>query len=163
MEAPTPTEYLTYILDNLKSRGSENVDVHWRPQHLSCPFCLLQFSVYARVEDMAEDTTYFFLKAGLKDRFNKSKINTSDYNKGSLLKSSLTLKPFFRIDISKKRNADGHGINNTEQSFWSRVDPGLVSQLNKDWSYKSDFEMFNYSLLEYFDRLGIPGTIFRNL
>ena len=112
---------------------------------------------------MAEDTTYFFLKAGLKDRFNKSKINTSDYNKGSLLKSSLTLKPFFRIDISKKRNADGHGINNTEQSFWSRVDPGLVSQLNKDWSYKRDFEMFNYSLLEYFDRLGIPGTIFRNL
>ena len=48
------------------------MDAHWRPQHLSCPFCLLQFSVYARVEDMAEDTTYFFLKAGLKDRFNKT-------------------------------------------------------------------------------------------
>ena len=60
-DQPTPNEYLrlfivqlfskrdpessifSYILDNLKSAGAANVDQHWRPQHLSCPFCLLQF------------------------------------------------------------------------------------------------------------------------
>ena len=44
------------------------MDPHWRPHYASCPFCQLNFIVYARLEDMAEDTAYFLLKSHLTSR-----------------------------------------------------------------------------------------------
>ena len=58
----TPSEFLSFILDDLKNRHTENVDQHWRPQHLSCPFCTLGFTVYAHMEELSEDSAYFFTK-----------------------------------------------------------------------------------------------------
>ena len=58
----TPSEFLSFILDDLKTRGVEKVDQHWRPQHLSCPFCTLGFTVYAHMEELSEDSAYFFTK-----------------------------------------------------------------------------------------------------
>ena len=58
----TPSEFLSFILDDLKKRGPENVDQHWRPQHLSCPFCSLDFTVYAHMEELSEDSAYFITK-----------------------------------------------------------------------------------------------------
>merc|ERR1711963_277443 len=44
----TPSEFLSFILDDLNGQnGPRKVDQHWRPQHLSCPFCSLPFTVYA--------------------------------------------------------------------------------------------------------------------
>ena len=40
-------------------------------------------------------------------------------------------------------------------SFWRSVDPALIPSLDEDWSYKSDFEMFNYSLAQYVRTLGL--------
>lgn len=65
----TPSEFLSFILDDLKNRGGEDVDQHWRPQHLSCPFCTLPFTVYAHMEELSEDSAYFFTKVrGLLDK-----------------------------------------------------------------------------------------------
>ena len=44
------------------------MDPHWRPLYASCPFCQLNFTVLARLEDMPEDTAYFLLKSGLASR-----------------------------------------------------------------------------------------------
>ena len=44
------------------------MDPHWRPLYASCPFCHLNFTVHARLEDMAEDTAYFLLKSNLVSR-----------------------------------------------------------------------------------------------
>ena len=61
----TPSEFLSFILDDLKKRGPTYVDQHWRPQHLSCPFCSLDFTVYAHMEELSEDSAYFFTKVDL--------------------------------------------------------------------------------------------------
>ena len=61
----TPSEFLSFILDDLKKRGAKYVDQHWRPQHLSCPFCSLDFTVYAHMEELSEDSAYFFTKVEL--------------------------------------------------------------------------------------------------
>ena len=44
------------------------MDPHWRPLYASCPFCQLNFTVLARLEDMAEDTAYFLLRSDLASR-----------------------------------------------------------------------------------------------
>ena len=31
------------------------VDQHWQPQHRDCPFCLLNFTVYAKMEGLDQD------------------------------------------------------------------------------------------------------------
>ena len=64
------------------------VDPHWRPQYLQCPFCSHNFrcycealfifllfqviisSVYSYIEENQEDTLYFFTKADLLSRLN---------------------------------------------------------------------------------------------
>ena len=40
-------------------------DPHVLPQYLVCPFCTYNFTVYARLENNAEDMSYFLLKTGL--------------------------------------------------------------------------------------------------
>ncbi len=44
----SPDEFIQFLVPHL------DVDQHWRPQHGKCPFCLLNFTVYARVEDMQQ-------------------------------------------------------------------------------------------------------------
>ena len=76
----TPSEFLSFILDDLKKYGPQNVDQHWRPQHLSCPFCTLPFTVYSRMEELSQDSVYFFAKVSdfcLKKRYRqKVTLNT---------------------------------------------------------------------------------------
>ena len=52
----SPDEFVQYVADELES-ASRLADQHWRPQHGECPFCLLNFTVYARVEEMQEVST----------------------------------------------------------------------------------------------------------
>ncbi len=46
-----PSEFVQFVLQHV--RGS-NADSHLRPQHEECPFCLVDFTIYGRVEDMGE-------------------------------------------------------------------------------------------------------------
>ena len=40
-------------------------------------------------------------------------------------------------------------------SFWNQVDPKLIDQLDQSWSYKTDFEMFEYNVEEYLLQIGV--------
>ena len=100
----TPSEFLSFILDDLEKRGPENVDHHWRPQHLSCPFCSLDFTVYAHMEELSEDSAYFFTKANL------TKL----------------------IDPARQLNrASSKGSRQTE--FWSEVGMDLLEKLEESY------------------------------
>jgi len=100
-DQPTPNEFLRFVLDDLKSKGAD-VDQHWRQQHLSCPFCLLEFSVYARMEELDQDSLYFFSTANL---------TTS-------------------IDYKEKLNS-AHAASSTEKQFWSKVDKNLIERVGE--------------------------------
>lgn len=121
---PTPNEYLRFILDQLREIGADRVDAHWRPQYLSCPFCLLNFSVYAHMEELNEDSLYFFLKSGLLEN----------------------------VDFKQKLNS-AHAKTDTEEKFWSEVDPEIIELIDQPWSYKSDLDMFGYTIKEYLDNI----------
>ena len=64
---PSPEEVVRYVLDRLRI-NKRQTDPHWRPQHLQCPFCLLNFTVYAKMEELQENTIYFILKSKLKKK-----------------------------------------------------------------------------------------------
>ena len=71
--------YLRYILDVFK-RGRMRSDPHWKPMHLQCPFCLLNFTVYAKVEEMKEDAAYFAIKANMTQDLNLKLKKNSQKN-----------------------------------------------------------------------------------
>ena len=52
-----------YLLHN------SNSDEHWMAQSRHCPFCTVNFTIYAQVEDTLEDTAYFLLKTNTQDRY----------------------------------------------------------------------------------------------
>ena len=112
-----------FILDNLvKINGGHNA--HWRPIWHQCPVCSVNFSVYARMENMEEDIKYFKLLANVEDKkSNLSPVNT----------------------VSRKVDA---------KEFWSQVDMKYINMLAEPFAYKYDFEMFGYSLQEYIDKIG---------
>ena len=64
----SPDEFVHYVADTLKEE--RNIDQHWKHQHFFCPFCSLNFTVYAKVEEMQEDSAYFWLKSNLTDKVN---------------------------------------------------------------------------------------------
>ena len=39
--------------------------------------------------------------------------------------------------------------------FWSQVEPELIAELNQDWSFKPDMDMFGYSPTQYFEQLSM--------
>ena len=64
LEYASPEEFLKSVLHELKTKPPHKVDPHWRPLHASCPFCLLNFTVYSNLEDNYEDSVYFFQRSG---------------------------------------------------------------------------------------------------
>ena len=102
------------------------LDPHWRPQYLGCPFCLLDFSVYARMEELDQDSLYFFSKSNLTSRVNyKQKLNSA------------------------------HAASSTEKKFWSQVDKTLIPKIEEPWAYLTDLQMFQYSVKDYMNHLEI--------
>ena len=101
--------------------------------------------MYARVEDLHEDSLYFLLRAGLLGRVDQGKKLNSKHA---------------ATNTEQRWRADTHAdqtvlIIYLYSSFWRSVDPALIPSLDEDWSYKSDFEMFNYSVAQYVQTLGL--------
>ncbi len=46
----------------------KNINVHVMPQHLSCPFCLVDFDAVGRMESFAEDVAFVLKKNHMKVR-----------------------------------------------------------------------------------------------
>ena len=66
----------------------EVVDKHWRPQWTMCPYCSLNFVVYAKMETLTEDVDYFTSLANI-----SSRILVNDLCPNSL-SSTLQLTPY---------------------------------------------------------------------
>ena len=102
------------------------------------------FSVYARMEDLNEDSLYFFLKSGLLSRLNfKQKLNSAQAEK-----------------YTEKRQLIFHtkNISNSKSfRFWSAIEPDLIGELSQPWSFEPDFVMFDYNIEQYLDDLHLSS------
>ena len=57
-EAPTPSEFVQYILDSADTLGSHHLDPHIRPIWASCPFCTIDFDIIGHLEDRDSDALF---------------------------------------------------------------------------------------------------------
>ena len=46
-----------------------------------------------------------------------------------------------------------NNINLYIYRFWSEVDPEIIELIDQPWSYKSDLDMFGYTIKEYLDNI----------
>ena len=67
-------------------------------------------------------------------------------------KSNLTNK----VEYKQKLNS-AHAASSTEKKFWSEVDKELIVKLEEPWAYQNDFQMFDYSILEYMQNIGLES------
>ena len=126
---PLTLDCFRYILDDIKT-NSAGANFHWRPQYLCCPFCLLNFTVYSRIEDLDQDAFYFFNNSGLSDRVD------------------------LETQINQSQNA-----STGEKQFWQEVDMDLVDMLEEPWAFMVDFSMFDYSADQYLKQLDLNYVI----
>ena len=68
---PTPLEFAHFILDESKRIGIEYLDIHFRPQWFSCPFCSLDFDMIGSMENFTQDFDFFIDEFNVKVRFLK--------------------------------------------------------------------------------------------
>ena len=121
----SPDEFLQQVAFSL---SEDRADQHWRPQHGECPFCRVNFTVMAKVEELSSDEAYFWIKSGLKG---DSKQNSSSISSSR------------RINKSK----------NDEYQFWSRIPVETLRKIL--FYYALDFDMFDYSAESYFKDLSL--------
>lgn len=71
---PTPLEFCTYILDEVKNKGVENLEGHFKPLWASCPWCLLDFDVVGTTETFDTDVAVITDFLNLTVRIPREKI-----------------------------------------------------------------------------------------
>ena len=81
------------------------------------------------MEEMDQDSFYFFSKSNLLSRTN----------------------------FTQRRNS-APTISSTERDFWCQVDTDLIKKLDEPSAYLTDFQMFEYSVAEYLQNLGIVDS-----
>jgi hypothetical protein len=57
-DAPTPTEFVQYIIDQAETVGPYRLDNHIKPMWTACPFCLVQFDVIGHIEEFDLDSLF---------------------------------------------------------------------------------------------------------
>ena len=62
---PTPLEFAQFIIDESKRIGIEYLDIHFRPQWFSCPFCAMDFDMIGSAEEFEEDFEFFISEFNL--------------------------------------------------------------------------------------------------
>ena len=60
-------------------RPPSSANPHWRPYILSCPFCLVDFKIIRKLEEMSQDRIQGF-QYGLADRVDFVKITLNKYD-----------------------------------------------------------------------------------
>ena len=63
-----------------------------------------------------------------------------------------------RVNYSKKMNS-AHAVSSTEKKFWSLVDKEMIWMLEEPWAYGTDLQMFDYSVKDYLDSLGLENIL----
>ena len=125
MSCDDKTYTCRFILGSLYSLSSPP-NPHWQPVWQLCPVCSLNFTVYAKMENMKEDAQYFKLLANVDDD-KKRKIG--------------------------KPNSEPILVGALE--FWNQVEAKYIHMLAEPFAYKYDLELFGYSIEEYTDTIGL--------
>ena len=120
----SPQDLIDHILRS--SPTDQEVDLHLQPQFSMCPFCAVNFTVYSRVEQLAEDEEYVFRRSKIPEK---------------------KIKNLFRVD--KRRNL----VSERDLLFWRNVSKTDVQDLY-EW-YLDDFLAFGYTVSEYFKQIGL--------
>ena len=81
-------------------RPPSSANPHWRPCILSCPFCLVDFKIIGKLEEMSQDTFYILSNADLHN---------------NLIDIKLKMNP------TKKSHKNDH--------FWTKVDDRLIKDI----------------------------------
>lgn len=55
---PSFNECCMYVVDRARTSGAENVNVHFRPMHLACPYCKMEFDIIGKMETFDRDVGY---------------------------------------------------------------------------------------------------------
>ena len=114
------------------------------------------FSVYARMEDLNEDSLYFFLKSGLLSRVNfTQKLNSAHAAESTEERQVCKDRTEYIFKICST-------VLKLLPRFWSQVSPGLIAQVTQPWAYQADFEMFNYSVAHYLHTIGYSRPDMQN-
>ena len=105
------------------------------------------------MEEIEEDTLYFFTKSNLDSKIDFRSEDVSKRN------SHETKKKYDEEQTPERwKQFDAWHIHKNLfyiLRFWSQVEPELISELNQDWSFKPDMDMFGYSPTQYFEQLSM--------
>lgn len=63
--APTPEEFVRYIVDKSKEVGPYYLDNHIKPIWASCPFCSVDFDVIGKLEEFDKDSLFIHANMNL--------------------------------------------------------------------------------------------------
>ena len=130
-----------------------NADLHWRPQHAECPFCLVNFTVYGKMEEI-EQVKQANTPSYMGD------FNTILFLQDSAYFFAKSRLPVDLVDPGLHSNPSKSGGQDKEFQFWSRVPNHLIDMIFE--AYRLDFEMFDYSLSRYLRDLGLSDRGFDN-
>lgn len=123
---PTPLEFAQFILDESKRIGIEYMDIHFRPQWFSCPFCALDFDMIGSAEEFEEDFDFFISEFGLEKNVEKNlRLN----------------------DQRQNEDPDARAYK-----FFSQLPRSVIIQLYH--AYKIDFDMFDFAEPKKYIQMG---------
>nr|CAD7265510.1 unnamed protein product [Timema shepardi] len=118
---PTFHEFLSYVSEK------QRFDEHWRPYHLECSPCVLDYQVIIKMESMDSEEKYLVNKLGLES--------------------------FVAYSASSRRhknmNPSGRTGSESAMKYYAQVPRELMQKLYK--LYSSDFTLFGYYPTEYYE------------
>lgn len=113
---PTPLEFAKYVLDESKRIGVEYLDIHFRPQWFSCPFCSMNFDMIGSAEEFESDFDLFTGEYGITEKIDRS----------------------LRLNDQRQSEDPDHRA----RRFFSQLPRATIQDLY--YAFKIDFDMFGY-------------------
>ena len=139
-DVPTFSEFLAYVIDTPISAYNE----HWRPYHLTCTPCHINYSVVMKLESLEDDAEILVLTTGLPElRPNKSHITT------------ITEESRLRNDVNYLVEGEKDSVKwNYTNYYFAQISKATLFKLYEH--LRIDFEMFGYDISPFIE-IAIDG------
>ncbi|XP_041976125.1 carbohydrate sulfotransferase 11 [Aricia agestis] len=121
---PTFYEFVAYLTAQHHSNAA-TFDEHWAPYYKFCSPCALNFSVIAKVETLAKDSSFVVQQLGLGHVLGRKEINRR-----------------IRLRTVMNKSRDGKNTSALLKHYFGQLDEPMLDKLLE--IYGTDFEMFGY-------------------